>query len=86
MTIQCILLKNNTVLISQIEQIGSELGEPDCKLTNPLELVDTEDEESKLKRWPSFSDQKVLMIHSDSILTLVEPNQHMIQAYNDYLA
>jgi hypothetical protein len=86
MSIQCILLKNNTVLISQIEQVGSELGEPDCKLVNPIELVDTEDEDAKLRRWPTFTDQKVLMIHSDSILTLVEPNQHLIKAYNDYLA
>ena len=36
--IKCLLLKNEIVLISEIVEVGTELGEPDCKLTNPFKL------------------------------------------------
>ena len=36
--IKCLLLKNDIVLISEIVEVGTELGEPDCKLTNPFKL------------------------------------------------
>ena len=29
---------NNQILISQIEEVSSELGEPDCKLVEPFVL------------------------------------------------
>ena len=38
--VKCLLLKKDIVLISEIVEIGSELGEPDCKLTKPFKLVE----------------------------------------------
>jgi hypothetical protein len=37
---QSILLTNNQILISQIDEVGADIGEPDCKLTNPFLLKD----------------------------------------------
>ena len=36
--IKILVLTNNQILISQIEEVTSELGEPDCRLTKPFEL------------------------------------------------
>ena len=77
-TIKCLLLKNNTVLITEIIEVGSELGEPDCKLINPFKVVD-----NKLQPWLDFTDQTELMIHSDSILTIVDPTPELHSEYNN---
>ena len=71
-TIKCLLLKNDTVLITEIIEVGSELGEPDCKLVNPFKVVD-----NRLQPWLDFTDQTELMIHSDSILTIVDPTPEL---------
>ena len=77
-TIKCLLLKNDTVLITEIIEVGSELGEPDCKLINPFKVVD-----SILQPWLEFTDQTELMIHSDSILTIVDPTPELHSEYNN---
>mgnify|MGYP001445323403 FL=1 len=77
-TIKCLLLKNGTVLITEIIEVGSELGEPDCKLVNPFKVVD-----NKLQLWLDFTDQTELMIHSDSILTIVDPTPELHSEYNN---
>ena len=33
--VKVILLTNSERLISEIEEVGAEIGEPDCKLINP---------------------------------------------------
>ena len=35
-TIKCLLLKVDNVIVTEIIEIGSELGEPDCKLVEPF--------------------------------------------------
>ncbi len=77
-TIKCLLLKNDTVLITEIIEVGSELGEPDCKLVNPFKVVN-----NKLQPWLNFTDQTELMIHSDSILTIVDPTPELHSEYSD---
>ena len=37
--VKCLLLKTGITLISEITEIGADVGEPDCQLTNPFELV-----------------------------------------------
>lgn len=76
-TVKCLLLKVDTVIVSEVEEVTSELGEPDCKLINPYEFTS----EHKLVPWPQVTDQKEMMIHSDSILTIVEPIQEIVDQY-----
>ncbi len=78
--IQILLLKNQLVLIARIEEVTTELGEPDCKLIEPYELKQ-ENGENLLTSWPSFTSQKELMIHSDSILTLADPTLDIVEKY-----
>ena len=64
------------VLIARIEEVSTELGEPDCKLIEPFELKG-----DYLEHWPSFSMQREMMIHSDSILTILEPDKTHLDKY-----
>ena len=64
--VKCLLLDVDNVIISQVEEVGAEIGEPDCKLIKPylFESIDN------MKPWPKATDQTELMIRSDSILQL----------------
>ena len=33
-----LILTNNQILVSQIEEVGADIGEPDCKLIEPFVL------------------------------------------------
>lgn len=78
--IKLIILTNKQILLSQIEEVGSELGEPDCKLNKPL-LIDGDD----LIGWfGEYTDQEEFMIHSDKILTIAEPKKNLIEKYESF--
>tara|TARA_B110000503_G_scaffold19276_1_gene28646 strand:- start:5921 stop:6187 length:267 start_codon:yes stop_codon:yes gene_type:complete len=79
--IKCLLLKTDSVLIAEIIEIGSELGEPDCKLINPYLLKKSADQEYYLEWWLDFSRSNEFMIHSDSILTIVDPKEEILKKY-----
>jgi hypothetical protein len=63
--VKCLLLKVDTILITEIVEIGSELGEPDCKLINPYQFFSVDD----MRPWPEITNQTELMIHSDNCRT-----------------
>ena len=76
-TIKCLLLKVDSIIVTEIIEVGSELGEPDCKLINPCKIND----DGNLTIWPDVTDQREMMIHSDSILTIVDPKKEIIEKY-----
>jgi|TARA_A200000113_G_scaffold221068_1_gene232281 hypothetical protein len=66
--------------VSQIEEVGADVGEPDCKLTNPFVL----NSDGMLESWLSNATrQDVFMISSDKILTLTEPTPTLLEKYED---
>jgi hypothetical protein len=75
--IKCLLLKVDNVIVTEIVEVGSELGEPDCKLINPCKI----DAKGNLTPWPDVTDQQEIMIHSDSILTIVDPKEEIVEKY-----
>jgi hypothetical protein len=77
--IQVLVLVNGIILISKIAAVVSELGEPDCKLITPYQIID-----GTLNKWlEEFTDNEdSVMISSDKILTLVDPKSDIL---NDYL-
>ena len=78
MSIKIIVLTNNLKLISQIEEVGTELGEPDCKLIDPWIIG----EEDTLSQWLiDVSIQREIMLSSDKILTLVDPKSTLLKKY-----
>ena len=83
---------NNQLLLSQIEEVTSELGEPDCKLTEPF-VVTTSDQKITLQEgvmvlapWLlNVTNQNTFMISSDKILTIVDPNTKLTKKYEEML-
>ena len=65
------------LIISEVEEVGAEIGEPDCKLIKPylFESIDN------MKPWPKATNQTELMIRSDSILTIADPTKEVIDRY-----
>ena len=83
--IKVLLLKNGSVLITEIEEVTAELGEPDCKLINPVEILDTEP--LQLKKWLNdYTTQTTSMLSSDSILTIVDPHKMIGDDYKKFLS
>jgi len=79
-TIKAILLTTNQTLISQIDEVGADIGQPDCKLTNPFLLQ----QDGTLEPWLiSVSRQDVFMISSDKIITLTEPMPTLVEKYEE---
>jgi hypothetical protein len=79
-TIKALLLTNNQILITQINEVGADIGEPDCKMTNPFLLKD----DGTLEPWLiSISRQDVFMISSDKILTITEPMPTLVEKYEE---
>jgi hypothetical protein len=79
--LKVLVTKQTLILVSEIVEVESELGEPDCKLINPCELFKNIEGEYEMRKWPEFTDQKELKIHSDSIFTIVEPSTNQIELY-----
>ena len=42
-TIKCLLVNVSTVLISEIVEMQSQIGDPDCKLINPYIFSENEE-------------------------------------------
>ena len=88
--IKIILLTNNTVLLSEIEEVGADVGEPDCKLINPYVIM-TSDQKITLQEnvatlnpWmKKFTKENVFMISSDKILTITEPTETLLEKYQE---
>ena len=86
--IKLIVLTSKEILVSKIEEIGAEVGEPDCKLINPVILKTTEEkitvEEGKVLLTPwlqSFTKNTEFMISSDKILTIADPSANILVKY-----
>jgi len=77
--IKVILLPGQT-LISEIEEVAAEIGEPDCKLVNPMVIC----ESNTLRPWLlAQTQQDVFMISSDKIITLADPMPTLLEKYID---
>ena len=75
--IQVLYLTNQTILISEIDEVLADIGQPDCKLINPCVIID-----GKVSKWMSdLTFNKEMFISSDKILTLVDPNQKLLDDY-----
>ena len=76
--IQVLYLTNQTILISEIDEVLADIGQPDCKLINPCVIID-----GKLSKWMSdLTPSTEMFMSSDKILTLVDPSPHILKEYN----
>ncbi len=75
-----VILTTGTTLIATVDEVSTELGEPDCKLIEPY-LVTSD---NTVEPWLlNITNQNEVMISSDKILTLVEPKTTLLAKYED---
>jgi len=80
--IKVIVLMNQQILITQIEEIGADIGEPDCKLINPFIIKEQNTLEPFLL---GITKQDYFMMSSDKILTLADPTPTLLEKYEDLI-
>jgi hypothetical protein len=81
-TIKVIALMNGMILISQIEEVGADIGEPDCKLIDPFVVRKDQTMEPFLC---GYTKQNTFMMISDKILTLADPTPTLLEKYEDLI-
>tara|TARA_B100000902_G_C27274473_1_gene898064 strand:+ start:231 stop:494 length:264 start_codon:yes stop_codon:yes gene_type:complete len=76
--VKLLVLTSDCILISQIDEVPTELGEPDCKLTEPFVFHP----DGTMTPWlVDVTSQNVFMMSSDKILTLADPNSKLMEKY-----
>ena len=76
--IKCILMDVDNVIISEIVEMDAEIGEPNCKLINPLLFTSIDD----MKPWKSdVTNQTEFMVRAEDILTIADPTGTVIDKY-----
>ena len=75
--IKCILVDVDNLLISEIEEVDAEVGQPNCKLTNPYVFKSLDDMQPLVK----VSNTNEYMMRADDILTIADPIQEVIDKY-----
>ena len=81
-TIKILFLMNNQILISQIEEVGADIGEPDCKLVDPFLIKNDQTLEPFLM---GVTKEDTFMISSEKILTLANPTPTLLEKYEDLI-
>lgn len=82
LVIKILVLTDQMRLISQIEEVGADIGEPDCKLTEPFVI----NSDGTLSPWLiEITNDNQFMMSSDKILTLVDPKPTLLEKYQDLL-
>ena len=80
--IKVLLLSTNDYVVAEISEVPAEFGDPNCKLTNPYRIVGEE-----LEPWMGeYTRQTELMIQSDKIVTLVDPNEKFFDMYSELIS
>ena len=79
MAIKCVLVDVDNIIITEVEEIMNEPGEPDCKFINPY-LFNSLD---NMKPWLEASNQTEFMLRSEDILTIAEPTEEVIKRYKE---
>ena len=80
--IKVLVLMNNQFLISQIEEVGADIGEPDCKLIKPFVVNSDKTLEPFLC---GYTKEDTFMMSSDKILTLADPTPTLLEKYQDLI-
>ena len=76
--VKCVLIDTDNVLITEIIEMDAEIGDPNCKLINPLLFYSLDD----MKPWKAdVTNQTEFMIRAEDILTIADPTGTVIDKY-----
>ena len=84
--IKVIIFLNEQYVVSEVEEVGADLGEPDCKLIKPFEIKKSVNGDLYLEPWNSdYTSQDSFMISSEKILTIVDPKPTLLEKYQSII-
>ena len=75
--IKCLILLTGLNLIAKVEEIQAEIGDPNCQISDVCII----NSDGTISPWLDFTEDTELMIRSENILTLVEPNKNTLNLY-----
>ena len=75
--VKCLLVDIDNVLVSEVEEVPSEIGDPDCKLIKPYRFF----QDGRMEPWVKASNQTEFMIRSSDILTIADPTPEVVETY-----
>jgi len=73
---------NGQILLSKIEEVVADIGEPDCKLVKPFVVTKDKTLEPFLC---GYTKNDTFMMSSDKILTLADPTPTLLEKYEDLI-
>ena len=77
MMIKCLIFLNGLILIAKIEEVEAEIGDPNCQISDVCVI----NSDGTISSWLNFTDQTELLVRSENILTLVDPNKDTLKTY-----
>ena len=80
--IKLLMLTSDLILITQIEEVECDIGEPNCKLIKPFLVTKNQTLEPFLCEYTS---EETFMMSSDKILTLVDPKPTLLEKYQNII-
>ena len=73
---------NNLKIVTQIEEVLADIGDPNCKMIEP----DVVGEQDTLSPWlVDCTNQNEFMISSDKILTILDPKPTLLEKYENLI-
>ena len=75
--IKCLILLTGLNLIAKVEEIQAEIGDPNCQISDVCII----NSDGTVSPWLNFTEDTELMIRSENILTLVDPNKDTLKLY-----
>ena len=67
--IKVLLLTSQEIVVSEIDEVAAEFGDPNCKLTKPYKIID-----GALHKWmEDYTEQNEVMINSCLLYTSPSP-------------
>lgn len=75
--IKCLILLTGLNLIAKVEEIQAEIGDPNCQISDVCII----NSDGTISPWLDFTEDTELMIRSENILTLVDPNKDTLKLY-----
>ena len=80
--IKLLVLINNLKIVTQIEEVLADIGDPNCKMIEPYVVG----EQDTLSPWlVDCTNQNEFMISSDKILTILDPKPTLLEKYENLI-
>lgn len=76
MNLSLVILKTGVTLVSETHQLDFE---PSCHLVDPMTISGKT--KLTLTRWPEHTGDSHILLRSEDLLTVCEPNEKLTQAY-----